>query len=79
MICYSTSHKNPTPKNCDKKFGNKPKIIQIISKDPQTGKKLNEFPTDWAWLFFSFVSEVGCSIEFTYFAEYPEAVKKTLN
>ena len=72
-IMYSTKHKNPNSSNCDKRYTNKPKVIVVYPKDEE-GKKAQKFLQDC--LHFSFVSDVGCSLEVTFMRDYEKNQKQ---
>ena len=66
-ITYSTKNKNPNSSNCDKRYTSKPRTIVVYPKD-EDGKKAQRFTQDS--LYFSFNSDVGCSLEVTFFRDY---------
>ena len=72
-IMYSTTHKSPNSSNCEKRYTTKPRVIVVHPKD-EDGKKAQKVLEES--LYFSFNSDVGCSLEVTFFRDYEKNQKQ---
>jgi hypothetical protein len=69
LVCYSLTSKLPTPDNCDRKLTNKPRVINIFAQDAH-GKRMKNFvQVNSQWVYITFLSETGCTIDLTFLPE----------